>query len=85
MRKHYFTHGEQGILKTAQCAVLPCEVSEGIRLPDAVTEAAAFLTAAEDTTVYFTFKVKWYMTPNAQFTLTQLTNYIPYAKIELCI
>ena len=33
--------------KTAQSAVLPCEVSEGIRSPDAVTEAAAFLTAAE--------------------------------------
>ena len=28
-------------------AVLPCEMSEGIRMPDAVTEAAAFLTAAE--------------------------------------
>ena len=39
---------EQGILKTAQCAVLPCEVSEGNRSPDAVTEAAAILTAAEN-------------------------------------
>ena len=39
---------EQGILKTAQCAVLPCEVSERNRSRDAVTEAAAFLTAAEN-------------------------------------
>ena len=41
-------HGEQGILKTVQCTVLPCEVSEGIWKPDAVTEAAALLTAAEN-------------------------------------
>ena len=27
-------YGEQGILKTAQCAVLSCEVSEGTRKPE---------------------------------------------------
>ena len=51
----YFTHSEQGILKTVQCTVLPCEVSERNRSRDAVTEAAAFLTAAENTAVHFTF------------------------------
>ena len=30
----FISHGEQGFLKTAQCAVLPCEVSEGIRSPE---------------------------------------------------
>ena len=37
-------HGEQGILKTAQCAVLPCEVSERIFPARTVTECGVILT-----------------------------------------
>ena len=40
-------HGEQGILKTVQCTVLPCEVSERNRSRDAVTENGVFIAPSE--------------------------------------
>ena len=39
--------GEQGILKTTQCVVLPCEVNEGICPPDVVTENGVSLAPFE--------------------------------------
>ena len=47
MRKYAQIVTSKVFSKQQSPAVLPCEVSEGIRSPDAVTEAAAFLTAAE--------------------------------------
>lgn len=38
---------EQGILTTAQCAVVPCEMSMSHKGRHTVTEAADFLTATE--------------------------------------
>ena len=43
----FISHGEQGFLKTAQCAVLPCEVSAAHQVAPAVTENGVVLAPFE--------------------------------------